>query len=96
MPSSPNKEETAHESSVPHGQTSPVEVPGGRQRTESTTPAGSWQIVTETGSLHGSTTTTEQPLIEQPISSTISESSESITDSSRTLKEREILSSVTQ
>ncbi|KAK9293461.1 hypothetical protein QLX08_011604 [Tetragonisca angustula] len=95
LPSSPNKEETAHESSVPHGQTSPVEVPGGRQRTESTTPAGSWQIVTETGSLHGSTTTTEQPLIEQPISSTISESSESITDSSRTLKEREILSSVT-
>lgn len=95
MPSSSNKEETAHESSVPHGQTSPVEVPGSRQRTESTTPAGSWQLITETGSLEDSVITTEQ-LIAQPTSSTISKPSESITDSSRTLIEREILSSVTQ
>lgn len=95
MPSSPNKEETAHESSVPHGQTSPVVVPGRQQQTESTTPAGSWQLVTETGSLDDSTITNIQPLIEQPTSSSISEPSES-TDSSRTLREREILSSVTQ
>ncbi|KOX69612.1 Myotubularin-related protein 14 [Melipona quadrifasciata] len=87
-----NKEETAHESSVPHGQTSPVVVPGRRQETESTTPVGSWQIITETGSFEGATTVNE-PLVKQSTPSSINSFCESMTDSIRTVIERKTLSS---
>ncbi|XP_043529690.1 myotubularin-related protein 14 isoform X2 [Frieseomelitta varia] len=75
------EEEITHELVVSHDQTPPVVVPGSRQRTKSTTSAGSWEVVTETGSLTDSATTTGQPLIEQP---TIEPSI-----STRKLKERE-------
>ncbi|CAD1480674.1 unnamed protein product [Heterotrigona itama] len=93
LPSSPNKEETAHKS-VPRGQTSPVALVGRRQRTESTSSIDSWQIVTGTGSLHGSTTA-NAPLIEQLTSNSSNEPSESITDMSKTLTEHDVYSSIT-
>ncbi|XP_006607759.1 myotubularin-related protein 14 [Apis dorsata] len=58
---SPNKEGIAHgsRSPLPHNRTSPVAVPVPgrlRQRNESSSSGGSWQMISGTGSLRGSTT----------------------------------------
>lgn len=58
---SPNKEGISHgsRSPLPHNRTSPVAVPVPgrlRQRNESSSSGGSWQMISGTGSLRGSTT----------------------------------------
>ncbi|XP_015171073.1 PREDICTED: myotubularin-related protein 14 [Polistes dominula] len=55
---SPSKEAQGYRSSFPPKRTSPVAVPMGcrRQRNESTSSGGSWQMISGTGSLRGSTT----------------------------------------
>ncbi|XP_015112350.1 myotubularin-related protein 14 [Diachasma alloeum] len=57
--SSPQKDTVASRSPLPQNRTSPVAVPVStrfRQRNESTSSAGSWQMISGTGSLRGSTT----------------------------------------
>lgn len=72
---SPNKEAVAHgsRSPLPPNRTSPVAVPVPgrlRQRNESSSSGGSWQMISGTGSLRGSTTA-NAPLVDALTSSSL-------------------------
>lgn len=103
---SPNKEGIAHgsRSPLPPNRTSPVAVPVPgrlRQRNESSSSGGSWQMISGTGSLRGSTTA-NAPIIDGMACSSVSKhlgenySVHTSQESSTTIIEDEVCASLAQ